>query len=196
KACSNDVVGRAGTSPPTWKRPPMSASQLPTARPPDGTATARRPHAEGSGGRRTATARLVLDRYRLDRRLGAGAFGTVWKARDQRLERDVAVKILPRERIVDGRFEREARAAARLSHPGIVTLYEASVDAVGAYLVSELVRGATLDELLETGRLSDRDIVRIGIAVCDALAHAHGHGSVHRAVEPSNVLVPEHPSTP
>src|SRR5947209_2767029 len=87
---------------------------------------------------------LILGRYRLHRPLGTGGFGTVWMARDERLERDVAVKVLARERIVDGRFAREARAAARLSHPAIVTLYEAAVDDDGAYLVSELVRGATL----------------------------------------------------
>jgi serine/threonine protein kinase len=139
---------------------------------------------------------VVLDRYRLHRRLGSGAFGTVWLARDERLERDVAVKLLPRERIVGGRFEREARAAARLSHPGIVTLYEAAVDDDGAYLVSELVRGATLGALLEAGRLSDRDIVQIGVALCDALAHAHAEGVVHRDVKPSNVLIPERPATP
>ncbi len=138
---------------------------------------------------------VVLDRYRLQRRLGAGAFGTVWLARDERLERDVAVKILPRERTTSppGRFEREARAAARLSHPAIVTLYEAAVDDDGAYLVSELVRGATLDTLLEHGQLSDRDIVGIALALCDALQHAHDHGVVHRDVKPSNVLVPEAP---
>jgi hypothetical protein len=138
---------------------------------------------------------VVLDRYRLHRRLGSGGFGTVWLARDERLERDVAVKLLPRERIHGGRFEREARAAARLSHPGIVTLYEAAVDDDGAYLVSELVRGATLGALLEAGRLSDRDVVQIGIALCDALAHAHAEGVVHRDVKPSNVLVPERPAT-
>ncbi|MGH2868547.1 MAG: protein kinase domain-containing protein [Solirubrobacteraceae bacterium] len=138
----------------------------------------------------------MLDRYRLQRRLGAGAFGTVWLARDERLERDVAVKILPRERVIGGRFEREARAAARLSHPGIVTLYEATVDDDGAYLVSELVRGKTLDALLEAGRLSDRDIIGIGVALCDALAHAHDEGVVHRDVKPSNVLVPTRPVTP
>src|SRR5205807_2747260 len=129
---------------------------------------------------------LSLDRYRLHRRLGAGGFGTVWMARDERLDRDVAVKIVARARVLGGRFEREARAAARLSHPGIVTLYEAAVDDDGAYLVSELVRGSTLGALLEAGRLSDRDIVQIGIALCDALAHAHAEGVVHRDVKPSN----------
>ena len=88
----------------------------------------------------------MLGRYRLRRRLGTGAFATVWLAHDERLDREVAVKILPRERVVGGRFEREARAAARLAHPGIVTLYEAAVDDEGAYLVSEYVHGTTLDE--------------------------------------------------
>jgi hypothetical protein len=150
----------------------------------------------GTAARSPARAPLVLTRYRLHRRLGAGGFGTVWLARDERLERDVAVKVLPRERIVGGRFEREARAAARLGHPGIVTLYEAAVDDDGAYLVSELVRGSTLAQLLEAGRLSDRNIVEIGIALCDALIHAHAQGVVHRDVKPSNVLVPEQPATP
>ncbi|HLY35679.1 MAG TPA: serine/threonine-protein kinase [Candidatus Limnocylindria bacterium] len=138
---------------------------------------------------------LLLNRYRLERRLGTGGFGTVWLARDERLEREVAVKVLPRERVIGGRFEREARAAARLSHPGIVTLYEAAVDDEGAYLVSELVRGQTLDRLLEAGRLSDRGIVEIGMALCDALIHAHAHAVVHRDVKPSNVLIPERPAT-
>ena len=138
----------------------------------------------------------MLGRYRLRRRLGTGGFATVWLAHDERLDREVAVKILPRDGVVGGRFEREARAAARLAHPGIVTLYEAAVDDEGAYLVSELVRGTTLDALLADGRLSDRDLVQIGIALCDALAHAHAHGVVHRDVKPSNVLVPDHPTTP
>jgi hypothetical protein len=166
----------------------MSASQLPTDR--------RTKTNDQGGAPRQGEAALVLDRYRLSRRLGAGAFGTVWLARDERLDREVAVKIVPRERIVGGRFEREARAAARLTHPAIVTLYEAAVDDDGAYLVSELVRGQTLDDLLEAGRLSDRDIVAIGMALCDALAHAHSEGVVHRDVKPSNVLVPDRPTTP
>jgi eukaryotic-like serine/threonine-protein kinase len=137
---------------------------------------------------------FVLERYRLRRRLGSGAFGTVWSAHDERLDREVAVKILPRDRVVGGRFEREARAAARLQHPTIVTLYEAAVDDEGAYLVSELVRGGTLDQLLDDGRLSDRDILQIGISLCDALEHAHAEGVIHRDVKPGNVLVPDRPN--
>lgn len=156
----------------------------------------RRPGSTSAASLADAPGSLVLGRYRLHKPLGAGGFGAVWLARDEHLERDVAVKILPRARVIGGRFEREARAAARLSHPSIVTLYEAAVDADGAYLVSELVLGATLGQLLEAGRLSDRDIVTIGIALCDALEHAHAQGVVHRDVKPSNVLVPEHPSSP
>jgi eukaryotic-like serine/threonine-protein kinase len=141
-----------------------------------------------------AEAALVMERYRLTRRLGSGAFGTVWSARDERLDRDVAVKVLPRERVIHARFEREARAAARLQHPAIVTLYEAAVDDEGAYLVSELVRGRTLDALLEQGKLSDREILEVGVALCDALAHAHAQGVIHRDVKPSNVLVPSRSS--
>jgi serine/threonine protein kinase len=170
-----------------WKNSAMRVSQAPTAQqavPRDDVAPAH------------AAAPMVLGRYRLHRRLGVGAFGTVWLAHDERLDREVAVKIVPRERVVGGRFEREARAAARLAHPGVVILYEAGADDEGAYLVSELVRGNTLAGLLDEGRLSDRDVVAIGIVLCDALAHAHAHGVIHRDVKPSNVLVPDQPSTP
>ncbi|MGH2857632.1 MAG: protein kinase domain-containing protein [Solirubrobacteraceae bacterium] len=168
--------------------PRMHSSRAPTTRAP----TARPPIARTRADSTRSRGRpgpIVLDRYQLQSRLGTGAFGTVWLARDERLDRDVAVKILARERIVGGRFEREARAAARLSHPAIVTLYEAAVDDDGAYLVSELVHGQTLDELLADGLLSDRDVLEIGIALCDGLAHAHAQGVVHRDVKPSNILV-------
>ena len=174
----------------------MSPSQLPTARLQSSDDPHNAPTAPRARERRRGESPLILDRYRLHRRLGAGGFGTVWLARDERLERDVAIKILPRERVVGGRFEREARAAARLSHPAIVTLYEAAVDDEGAYLVSELVRGETLGDLLDAGRLSDRDIGEIVVVLCDALGHAHDHGVVHRDVKPSNVLIPEHPASP
>jgi hypothetical protein len=163
-------------------------------------ATRRRPSSPSGhqGTHRTAvesSEELVLGRYRLRRRLGTGGFGTVWLARDERLERDVAIKMLARERIMGGRFEREARATARLNHPGIVTLYEAAVDDDGAYLVSELVRGKTLARLLEAGRMSDRDVALAAVALCDALQYAHDQDVVHRDVKPSNVLVPDRPHT-
>jgi tRNA A-37 threonylcarbamoyl transferase component Bud32 len=159
-------------------------------------ASTRAPDAPTAAARdaQTPDSPWVLERYRLVRRLGAGACGNVWAARDERLQRDVAVKILDPARIVGGRFEREARAAARLSHPAIVTLYEAGVDERGAYLVCELVRGSTLERLIADGRLSDRKIIQIGIALCDALEHAHAAGVIHRDVKPSNVLVPSRPA--
>jgi hypothetical protein len=137
---------------------------------------------------------LVLDRYRLVYRLGTGGFGVVWLARDERLDREVAVKRIP---LHDGgsglRAEREAKAAARLAHPGIVALYESGRDEDAVYLVSELVRGRTLAELMAEGELSDRDVLRVGVALCDALSHAHGRGVVHRDVKPGNVMVPDRP---
>ncbi|HEX8205339.1 MAG TPA: serine/threonine-protein kinase [Solirubrobacteraceae bacterium] len=134
---------------------------------------------------------LVLERYRLIRRLGAGGFGTVWLAHDERLDRAVAIKKVPLEGGESPRAEREALAAARLGHAGIVALYEAGRDDEAFYLVSELVRGSTLGDLEREGALSDLDVVRIGAALCDALEHAHARGVIHRDVKPANVMVPE-----
>ena len=138
----------------------------------------------------------VLGRYRLERRIGAGGFGVVWSAYDERLERDVAVKVIPREEgdPERSRVEREALAAARLNHPGIVALYEAGSDDHDAYLVSELVHGATLQELSRERALSDRDVARIGAALCEALEHAHARGVIHRDVKPANVMVIAEPA--
>jgi hypothetical protein len=137
---------------------------------------------------------LVLDRYRLERRLGAGGFGVVWLGWDEKLEREVAVKAIPREQGAGERVEREARAAARLNHPGIVGIYELASDADDVYLVSELVRGRTLAELLRAGAISDRDVARIGQALCEALEHAHARGVIHRDVKPQNVMVVAEPA--
>jgi eukaryotic-like serine/threonine-protein kinase len=138
---------------------------------------------------------LVLGRYRLIRRLGAGGFGAVWRARDERLEREVAIKVVPRGTDPeDERARREARTAARLGHPGIVALYELAADEHHLYLVSELVRGRTLAELIEAGAVADRDVARIGAALCEALEHAHGRGVIHRDVKPANVMVVADPA--
>jgi len=154
--------------------------------PSDSTQDARAPSAE---------ARVVLGRYRLQRRLGAGGFGVVWLARDEHLERDVAVKVMPRDDGAQhGRVAREARAAARLNHPGIVALFELAEDEHEAYLVSELVPGRTMAELIAEGALSDRDAARIGVALCEALAHAHARGVVHRDIKPANVMVLDQPA--
>jgi eukaryotic-like serine/threonine-protein kinase len=141
-----------------------------------------------------ADPRLVLGRYRLERRLGAGGYGVVWLGWDEKLEREVAVKAIPRERGIGERVEREARAAARLNHPGIVGVYELASDAHDVYLVSELVRGRTLAELQTAGAISDRDVARIGEALCEALEHAHARGVIHRDVKPQNVMVVAEPA--
>jgi eukaryotic-like serine/threonine-protein kinase len=140
--------------------------------------------------------RLVLGRYRLGERLGAGGFGVVWRAHDERLERDVAVKAIPYGGAAadDARIQREAVAAARLNHPGIVALYELGHDEHAAYLVSELVEGATLSDLCRERAVSDRDVARIGGALCEALEHAHARGVVHRDVKPGNVMVLAEPA--
>ncbi len=143
---------------------------------------------------RTARQELVLGRYRLGRRLGSGGFGTVFAARDERLRRDVAIKVIPRHDTDDERAGREARVAARLNHPNVVALYELGCDDDSVYLVSELVEGRTLADLIAENALSDRDIARIGAALSDGLAHAHERGVVHRDVKPGNVMVVDAPA--
>jgi hypothetical protein len=145
---------------------------------------------------RPSGGRLVLGRYRLERKLGAGGFGVVWLAFDEKLEREVAVKVIQADGDdpVTQRAAREARVAARLNHPGIVSLYELGEDDDAVYLVSELVPGRTMAELTKAGALSDRDVARIGVALCDALAHAHDRKVVHRDVKPQNVIVVAQPA--
>lgn len=135
---------------------------------------------------------LVLARYEPIRRLGSGGFGTVWLARDLKLSRLVALKKIPvPDATVAERARRESLAAARLQHPSIVSLYESAADDEAFYLVSEHVRGATLGDLQREGALSDLDVLEIGIALCDALAHAHKRGVIHRDVKPQNVIIPD-----
>jgi eukaryotic-like serine/threonine-protein kinase len=131
----------------------------------------------------------VLGRFTLIERIGAGGFGTVYRAWDERLQRHVAVKAIEARGEAGRRVMREAQAAARLNHRGIVALYEMGEDGGHAYLVSELAEGETLDELARAGRISDRAVARIGAELCDALAHAHDNGVVHRDIKPQNIVV-------
>jgi serine/threonine protein kinase/Tol biopolymer transport system component len=133
-----------------------------------------------------------LGPYEVVSPLGAGGMGEVYRARDPRLGRDVAVKVLPADRLADPsrrrRFVREARAASALNHPHIVTIHEIdSADGMD-FIVMELVSGKTLAELIRNG-LRLRDALRIAIAVADALACAHAAGIVHRDLKPANVVV-------
>jgi hypothetical protein len=137
------------------------------------------------------TTGLILGRYRLGRRLGAGGFGAVHEAIDETLDRWVAVKVIPADGETPVRARREAVAAARLEHPGIVAIYDAGEEDGARYLVCELVEGRTLAQLQQADELTDRDVLRVGLALCDALLHAHEHGVVHRDVKPQNVLVPD-----
>jgi eukaryotic-like serine/threonine-protein kinase len=134
---------------------------------------------------------LVLGRYRLGERLGAGGFGVVWSAHDEQLHRDVAVKRVALAPGEDAeRATREALASARLAHPAIVALYEACPVDGAFYMISELVDGDTLARSIAEDALSDEQILRIGVVLCSALSHAHARGVVHRDVKPHNVLIP------
>jgi Tol biopolymer transport system component len=141
---------------------------------------------------------MLLGRYRLARLLARGGMGAVWVARDERLDREVAIKVLPQMLLSDQaarqRFEREARAMARILHPNVVPVFDvgSSDPATGEelpYLVMELVRGTSLDRLLEDGPLSLHRAVLFAEQVARALAAAHSAGIVHRDLKPSNVMV-------
>ena len=135
-------------------------------------------------------------RFELVSLLGAGGMGDVWRARDQDLHRDVAIKFLPERFAADpvrlGRFAQEARAASSLNHPNIVTIHEIGETSGVPYIVMELVEGRTLREVLlgQEGRpLATRRLLEIGAQTADGLAKAHAAGIVHRDLKPENVMV-------
>jgi eukaryotic-like serine/threonine-protein kinase len=139
---------------------------------------------------------MRFGRYELLSRLGAGGMGEVWRARDQDLHRDVAVKFLPERFAEDttrlGRFAQEARAASSLNHPNIVTIHDIGQTSGQPYIVMELVEGETLRAiLLAHGErpLSSRRLLEIGTQIADGLAKAHAAGIVHRDLKPENVMV-------
>ncbi|WP_378099695.1 serine/threonine-protein kinase [Cellulomonas sp. T2.31MG-18] len=134
---------------------------------------------------------LLAGRYRLGPLLGNGATSDVRLARDERLGREVAVKLLRRTGTgLDGRREQaEARLLASLSHPHLVTVYDAHLDGDEPFFVMELVAGQSLDRRLQQGPLSADDVRRVGTQMADALAYVHGRGLVHRDVKPGNILL-------
>lgn len=130
--------------------------------------------------------------FELLQQVGVGTFGTVWKARDTELDRIIAIKLPRKDQLTDDereKFFREARAAAQLRHPNIVSVYEVGRNGDAIYIVSDFVEGATLADWLEGQRLTTRESVQLLVCVCNAIEHAHERGVIHRDLKPSNILM-------
>ncbi|MFJ8788226.1 serine/threonine-protein kinase [Streptomyces sp. NPDC102462] len=144
--------------------------------------------------------RLIAGRYRLLSKLGDGGMGTVWRAKDETVDREVAVKEprvadhLPEQERANAfeRMRREARAAARLDHPAVVNVHDVAVVDGRLWIVMELVRGRSLGSALREGTLDTREAARVGLQVLGALEAAHAAGVLHRDVKPDNVLLGRH----
>jgi len=134
-----------------------------------------------------------LGAYEILGPLGAGGMGEVYRARDHRLGREVAIKVLPSAVASDperlAHFEQEARTVAGLNHPNIVTLYSVEDVANVRFLVMELVEGGTLHDLVAPDGLPLSRLLELSIPLTDALVAAHGHGVIHRDLKPGNVMV-------
>lgn len=135
----------------------------------------------------------TLSHYRIEEKLGQGGMGIVYRARDTRLERNVAIKILPPETIADPerkhRFEREARSASALNHPNIVTIHDIDTADGVDFIAMEYVDGEPLERILARGRLPLEEAVDHAVQIAGALAAAHSAGIVHRDIKPANLMV-------
>jgi serine/threonine protein kinase len=129
-------------------------------------------------------------RYRLLERIGRGAVADVWRARDERLERDVAVKVFRGDAAEElGNAQAEIRTLARLDHPGLVGIYDAGTEGDRAWVVMQLIEGQPLGARVSRGPLPVPEVTRLGAELAEALAYVHEQGFVHRDVKPGNVLL-------
>ncbi len=137
--------------------------------------------------------KALMGRYRLLEILGRGGVATVYKARDEILDREVAVKVLSEKSTRDAafieRFKREAKVAAGVRHPNVVTIFDTGEDRGSHFIVMEYIEGRTLKELLAEGPLGHTKAARIAVQIARALAHAHRSGIVHRDIKPHNVII-------
>jgi eukaryotic-like serine/threonine-protein kinase len=144
----------------------------------------------------TFAAGTKLGPYEILAPIGAGGMGEVYKARDERLKRDVAIKVLPAELAADPerrtRFEREARAASALSHPNILTIYDIGTTDKTVYIAMELIEGGTLKDLTASGPVPTRKLLELATQIAEGLSAAHAAGIVHRDLKPANVMVSKH----
>ena len=144
----------------------------------------------------TLSAGTKLGPYEILAPIGAGGMGEVYKARDERLKRDVAIKVLPAELAADperrSRFEREARAASALSHPNILTIYDIGTANQTVYIAMELIEGGTLKDLTASGPVPTRKLLELATQIAEGLSAAHAAGIVHRDLKPANVMVSKH----
>ncbi len=135
----------------------------------------------------------TLSHYHVLEQIGAGGMGVVYRARDEQLQRAVALKILPASSFTDStaraRLLREARSAAALNHPHICTVYEVGEEEGQAYIAMELVEGTGLNARVAAGSMPADEVTRLGAQLADALAHAHEHGIVHRDLKSANIVV-------
>ena len=135
----------------------------------------------------------TLGHYRVAEKIGAGGMGVVYRAHDQQLERDVALKVLPAGMLVDkasrNRFRKEAIALARLNHPNIATIHEFGTENGTDFLVTEYIVGQTLSDRLTSGPLPSTEVIRLGLQLAEGLAAAHQQGIVHRDLKPANLRI-------
>lgn len=132
---------------------------------------------------------LLFDRYRLIRHIGRGAYATVYLADDLRMGRQVAIKVVEDAADTEGRAFREARAAAKLDHPHIVSVHEVKREQDRTYLFTEYVEGQTLRQAFAGRQLTDLGMVVAAIQICRGLQHAHRRGVIHRDIKPENIML-------
>src|SRR5438132_2561994 len=134
-----------------------------------------------------------LGHYLITEQIGSGGMGVVYRARDERLDRDVAIKVLPIGTLADDesrrRFRREALTLSKMNHPHIASIYDVDTHDGIDFLVMEYVAGMSLDERLSKGSLPEKEALRLGIQLAQGLSAAHAAGIIHRDLKPGNLRV-------